>query len=181
MTDSRVLIKSFEPIYGQPCWRVIDDSQLGMSLNFGEPSLDIREPFKTDSTSERARQLAALRRITVHGQWWLWIYCCRWRLYRHGELLARDSSSLRRIELGLKQLDGQKLLSVQVHKTKGATDFEFDLGCQLSCVRFDDDLDRDLWVLYKPNGYVLSVNGRGLISHERGSTAKPKSMPRRPT
>src|ERR1700748_1121720 len=110
--SSQVFTKSFEPIFGLPCWGVSHESQLGMSLNFGEPSLKIREPFEVSSSSDRARRLAASRSVTVRGQWWLWIYYCRWRLFLHGELLARNSSSSRRIESGIKQLDGQKLVSV---------------------------------------------------------------------
>jgi len=138
-------------------------------MNFGKPSLEVREPFKTDSKSEFVQRVAAARRVTVHGEWWLWIYCCYWRLTLDGVGMATGSSSFRRIERATKHLDGQKLVSVDVDPETGATRFDFDLGCALHCRRYDRDSDRELWILYKPRGYVLSVRGNGCVSHQRST------------
>jgi hypothetical protein len=43
----------------------------------------------------------------------------------------------------------------------------FDLGGVLDCRRFKDNGD-DLWTLYKPRGYMLSVCGNGTLNHLRG-------------
>ena len=58
---------------------------------------------------------------------------------------------------------------VAVEPETGATRFVFDLGCVLHCRRFERDTDAELWMLYKPSGYVLSVHGNGTFSHQRGS------------
>jgi len=165
---SGLLDKSFRVLLGKPCWGVQYDRQLNLSMHFGKPSLKIREPFETDSKSDLVRRMASRRRVTVRGQWWLWIHCCHWRLTSGDVVLATGASSFRRIERVIKQLDGQKLASVAVEPETGATRFEFDLGCVLHCRRLARNSDAELWMLYKPNGYVLSIGGDGTISHERG-------------
>ena len=167
--SQKIIDKTFRPLYGEPCWGVYYDRQLHLSMNFGEPSLEVREPFKTNTGSNLARRMAASRRITIRGEWWLWICCCYWRLTFDGLGVTTDSSSLRQIERATKQLDGQKLVSVEVEPDTSATRFIFDLGCVLRCRRIKRDSDADLWMLYKPRGFVLSVRGNGTFSHQRSA------------
>lgn len=167
-----VIDSSFRSLCGRPCWGVRYDRQLNLSLNFGKPSLDVREPYDSASPSDLIRQRASQRDITVRGQWWLWIYCCFWRLTSGDLDLATGSSSLRRIERATQQLDGQKLVSVAVLPSTGATRFEFDLGCVLHCRRFEQNSADELWTLYKPRGYVLSICGNGTFSHQRDTEVK---------
>jgi hypothetical protein len=138
-------------------------------MNFGSPSLDIREPLNTNAMSVVALRISTGRRVTVRGQWWLWIYHCYWRLSGNDLPAVTDSSSLRRIERATKHLDGQKLVSVAVEPDTGATRFVFDLGSILHCRRCERDSSDELWMLYKPNGYVLSVLGNGTFSHQRST------------
>jgi hypothetical protein len=146
-------------------------------MNFGKPSLHVRKPFTTDSTSEAVRRIASRRRVTVRGEWWLWIYCCYWRLTTGDLELATGSASFRRIERATAQLEGQELLSVAVEPETGATRFAFDLGCVLHCRRFERDTDAELWMLYKPSGYVLSVHGNGTFSHQRATAVEKRLQP----
>ena len=169
--------RSFQPLYGHPCSGLHYDRNLNLSMNFGKPSLHVREPFSTDSKSESVRRLAARRRITVRGEWWLWIYCCYWRLSSGDQELATGSSSFRRIEQANAQLEGQQLVSVAVAPETGATRFAFDLGCVLHCRRFERDTDAELWMLYKPRGHVLSVHGNGTFSHQRATEVKKLFQP----
>lgn len=175
--NNNAFINSFQPIKGLPCWGVYFQRQLNLSMNFGEPSLKIREPFVATSDSERVKQMASLRNVTVRGKWWLWIYCCHWRLDSGDSKLATGSSSNRSIERAIMQLDGQKLVSVEIKPDSGATRFVFDLGCVLSCRRFDRVTDDKLWTLYKPSGYVLSVHGDGTFCHQRGSDNADRHQP----
>jgi len=175
--NTRVIEKAFQPLYGQSCWGLNYERQLNLSMNFGKPSLDVREPFKTDSKSEIAQRIAASRRVTVHGEWWLWITRCWWRLTSDDLGVTTDSCSLRRIERATRQLDGQKLVSVGVVPQTGATSFVFDLGCVLHCRRFERDDDAELWILYKPSGYVLSVHGNGTFCHQRSTKAGERLQP----
>jgi hypothetical protein len=157
----------------RPCWGLHFDKQLNLSFNFGKPSLRVREPLKTRSKSPRVQLLASTRNVTVKGKWWLWLYCCRWRLSRHGELLATDSSSSGRIDSALRILGGQKLSGVKVKHESGATHFAFDLGCELDCRRYATTPHAELWCLHFPTGKVLAVHGDGSYSYESGSSKFP--------
>ncbi|MGO8746678.1 MAG: hypothetical protein ACLQNE_11875 [Thermoguttaceae bacterium] len=175
--NAKIIERSVQPLYGQPCWGLSYDRIVNLSMNFGKPSLRVREPYNTDSKSNAVQRMAARRQVTVCGQWWLWIYRCYWRL-TSGELeLATGSSSIRRIERAKAQLDGQKLVLVEVEPATGATRFDFDLGCVLHCRRADPDNDAALWMLYKPSGYVLSVHGNGTFSHQRSTEVENRLHP----
>ena len=79
------------------------------------------------------------------------------------------------------QLNGQKLMEVQVNPETGATRFVFDLGSILEAYRLDPEDDDELWWLYEPSGYVLSVRGDGTYDHEPGSgTDERPAVVRRP-
>lgn len=175
--NRKVIERSFQPLYGHSCWGIRYDRMLNLSMSFGEPSLHVREPFRSDSTSEVAQRIASRRLVTVRGEWWLWIYSCYWRLTSDDRQLATGSSSLRRIEQAIAQLDGQQLVSATVEPETGATRFDFDLGCVLHCRRFARDNDAELWTLYKPSGYVLSVYGNGDFSHGRSSEVAKQASP----
>jgi hypothetical protein len=175
--NRKAIDRSFQPLYGRPCWGLRYDRNVNLSINFGKPSLRVREPFRTDSTCEAVRRLASRRLVTVRGEWWLWIYCCYWRLTSGDLELATGSSSIRRIERATAQLEGQELLSVAVEPETGATRFAFDLGCVLYCRRFERDTDTELWILYKPSGYVLSVQGNGTFSHQRDTEVEKRLRP----
>jgi hypothetical protein len=165
--NKRMIDKSFQPLYGKPCWGLHYERLLNLSMNFGKPSLHVREPYRSGSKDEAVQRLAARRLVTVRGDWWLWIYCSYWRLTSDGMLLATGASSVRRIERATALLDGQKLVSVHVEPETAATRFTFDLGCVLDCRRFKPDNNDELWWLYKPRGCVLSVCGNGTLSHHR--------------
>jgi hypothetical protein len=165
--NTRMIDKSFQPLYGKPCWGLHYLRLLNLSMNFGKPSLHVREPYGTKSKDEVIQRSAARRLVTVRGQWWLWIYCSYWRLTSDGVLLATGASSLKRIQRATALLEGQKLVSIHVQPKTAATRFTFDLGCVLDCRRFRDN-DDDLWTLYEPRGYMLSVCGNGTSSHVRG-------------
>ena len=164
-----VIDRSFRPLLGQPCWGLHYEPRLNLSINFGRPALRVREPYDTDSKSDAVRRMASRRQVTVRGRWWLWLYNCRWRIVSGGLTLATGSSSLRKIERAVSQLAGQALNSVQVEPVTGSTCFTFDLGCVLHCRRFERGSDAELWLLYRPSGFVLSVYGDGTIGHRHES------------
>jgi hypothetical protein len=173
--SNKIIEKTFQQLYGKPCWG-LDYSESTLSMNIGEPSLRIREPFyKTSWESESYKLRAARRIVTVRGKWWLWIYCCYWRLSIEGLQPVTGTSSKRKIQQAfLSQLSGQKLISVTIKPATGATRFEFDLGGVLECRRVKKNSDADIWSLYKPSGYVLSVHGKGTYSHQRGTATEKR-------
>jgi hypothetical protein len=170
-----LIAKRFAPLRRHPCWGVSYDRQLNLSMHFGRPSLHIEEPFVSRSKSPTAQRRASRRLVVVRGQWWLWLFCCHWQLKQNDRTLATDSASMRQIELGLKELDGQKLVSLSVNGKSGFTRFEFDLGCKLLCRRFATHLDSDVWTLYGPGEKVLSVTGRGTVCLETSTGRRSRA------
>jgi hypothetical protein len=165
---------SFEPLYRQPCWGLEFGGYTNLSMNFGQPSLRFREPYQTRAKSQTVREMAASRRVTVRGQWWLWFYYCRWRLISDGQTLVTDASSFRKIGAAIRRLEGQKLVEMLLKPATGATQLKFDLGFELHVRRLDPESDAEIWMLYKPSGYVLSVYGNGTFSHGRSSRARER-------
>lgn len=157
---------SFRPLFGVPCWGLDYGRQTNLSLNFGNPSLHVREPCATESDSPTVQELASRRQVTVHGEWRLWLMSCYWQLLMHGETLATGSSSLRKIHAAMQQLSGQKLASLGVNGQTGFSQFCFDLGCELRCRRFEQTSEDELWVLYTQHGDTLSVYGNGSCLNE---------------
>ena len=92
---NKVIASSFQALYGHSCWG-LDFKHSLLSLNFGKPSLRVREPFKTNSKYEAVRRIAARRSVTVRGEWWLWMYCCYWRLASEGHPLPQRPTVVRR-------------------------------------------------------------------------------------
>src|SRR5262245_57914883 len=101
---ANVFATTFKPLFGQPWWGIEFNHRLNLSMNFGEPSLRIREPHKRSSKSEGVQRMAARRQIKVRGEWFLWIFCCYWRLTSNDQLLVTGSCSSRRIQKALQQL-----------------------------------------------------------------------------
>jgi len=163
------IYKTFRKIYGKPCWGLEYDPQLNLSMSFGDPILRIQEPQKSKSKNPLIRDLLSRRRVTVKGKWWLWIYCAYWKISLNDSPAASTSSSYLQISKSLTKLAGQLLNEVHVNPLTGATRFEFDLGGVLEVRRFERNSEDDLWMLYAPNGYVLSIRGDGRYSYAPGS------------
>jgi hypothetical protein len=161
-----IIEKTFRELFGQPCWGIDHSRWLNLWINFGKPSLRVREPYKTKSKSNFIRESASRRGVYIQGQWQLNVFYCFWQLRNNDQLLATGSSSRPRIDRAISKLDGQKLISVQISQKTGATRFKFDLGCVLNCRPIGDDGEADLWTLYKPNGYTVSVQGNGTFCHQ---------------
>lgn len=156
-------------LYGLPCWGLHYDRQLNLSINFGQPSLSIREPYETESTSTFVQRLAAQRNVAVRGEWWLWLRLCHWQLCLNNQVQATGASSRRRIEQAMSGLSGQKLVTLSVNAINGQTQFQFDLGGQLTCRRMNRHCDDELWSLYRPKGRVLVMYANGTYQHGRSS------------
>ena len=174
--------RHFRPLCNLPCWGVQWEPQVNLSMHFGQPHLEIREPRRSSAASEAVRLSFAHRGVSVRGKWWLWLHCSRWTLQVRGLEPVRSSGASTRIRRALRLLNGQSLTRTTVDSTNGRTTFEFDLGATLKARALDDSVAADIWSLYKPDGRVLSVRGDGTFSLDRGdatATYRPIPPPRR--
>jgi len=177
-----VIAKALRPLYGQMCWGAEYEAMLNLSFSIGDPSIMILgKPRRIRTKSVRVRRAFARRCIHVRGRWWLWVRVAHWRYSSKEYWVTSGSSSLREIAEAVRDLSGQRLTKVQINPKTGATRFSFDLGSALDVRRISKDTDHKLWVLYKPNGYVLSVRGNGTYDHcpESGTDRRPGVTRRR--
>jgi hypothetical protein len=158
--------ETFAKLYGLPCWGVEPGYGLSLTLEFGDPHLEIREPRPPQAHwSRRFRAMMARRRVFVHGEWHLWLWDCDWAVFLDGRRVG-DCSGLRRVRRAAEVLDGQALVSAEVRARGCRTTFGFDLGGRLET----RPLNRrgEQWLLYTPSGKVLTLRSDKQYQFARG-------------
>lgn len=155
----------FRKLYGKPCWGVKPGHGSVLTLEFGEPHLEIREPIAVDKNAPAdLREDMERRRVYVHGEWHLWIYCCDWQVFR-GTKRVGDSSSSTKIRRAAEFLDGQALTNFSISLPNVNCTFEFDLGGTLRTHPYDNESEQ--WMLYEPLHTVLTVRADGRYKYMR--------------
>lgn len=101
-------------------------------------------------------------RLVEHGEWHLWIYMCGWTIEGPAEPGANSESSREEIRATLERLEGTPLTDVEVERHDAGTSFLFDEVCLHTYTTYPGD--QELWLLYRPDGLVLSVYGSGHYS-----------------
>lgn len=165
-----IVESEFQELYGVVCWEVKWDGNLNLSMNFGQPSLSIREPKAVRSNSKKVGDSFKYRHVAIHGEWFFWILSGYWKVSIKDFDEVTSATSYKRKIRALARLDGQKLVSVSVNSETSATKLDFDLGATLSIRRTSKKSDTDIWSLYKPDGYVLSVRADGKYHDDPGDT-----------
>ena len=149
----KIVEKTFAPLASLPCWGVKRGHGTFLTFEFGDPSLEIREPITPEESVEpEVRRLLRRRLAYAKGQWHLWVYCCAWRV-TEGTREVGDWSSDRRIDRAAAFLNGQKLTAVKLNPRGARTTFTFDLGGSLETQPYDRRGEQ--WLLYEPSGKVL--------------------------
>lgn len=162
----RRILMALRRLYGVPCWGIEPSFFPALMIEFGRPHLWIHGPYKTESRSRSIRERAAKRNVSVRGDWSLWIYCCNWTVF-DGSRLVGDSTTKKRIERAVRYLGGQKLVNAQLVVRGMRTLFEFDLGGRLETRPWDRSSEQ--WLLYEPNGNVLTVRADKRYSYGSGN------------
>lgn len=159
-----LLSQCFEQVIALPCWNAKRGHGSFITMEFGEPTLRVREPTGK----------LTWRTVTPVGQWHLWIYQCEWRISERTVELAHSESPNDAIEKAIAALDGQRLSALPAldSASKGWL-FRFDLGGMLMTIPYDDydDPKSDQWMLYEPTGDVLSSDQLGQLTRVRGDSA----------
>lgn len=164
LDESDPVKRVFAPLVGLPAWGVQKGHGSMLTFEFGEPSLQIREPINTSAeASPRTSASLARRKITPRGEWHLWIYCCNWRCTANGIEIARSDSADADIAAAAAELDSQRLLAVTVEPHRGRSTFMFDLGGLLETSPYDDGEDEQ-WLVYRRSGDVFAYRADGHYS-----------------
>ena len=167
-----VLDLVFVPIYGQPCWNLQPGYGCSLTLEFGKPHLEKRNPRQlTDATIDKHRPYKFGRRVEPRGQWHLWVEGCNWKTTSNGEWSGASDTKLS-MGMAAETLAGQKLTRVSYDRERTCTTFVFDLGGAL--IAEPDEFERehpgDIWHLFEYGGKVLTLRDDGLYSYQPGTT-----------
>jgi hypothetical protein len=142
-------------MYGRPCWNVRPGYGSFLTLEFGKPHLEVREPtVATKDCSPRVRKLLARRSIFVHGEWHLRIAYCAWEVLSNGRHVGNGSTKPS-MQRAAALLDGQKLIRFSFIPQDRQCEFEFDLGGMLRTVPYDRKGEQ--WVLFTPERKALTL------------------------
>jgi hypothetical protein len=152
---------NLQDLCGIICWNARWDDDLNLRIDFGQPSLSIREPKEIITEHEKISQSSKYRHVTLRGEWFFWVLSGYWKLSLKDSNEVTNASSYQNKKMALIHLSGQKLFHSTVNPYTSATQLDFDLGARLTIRRMSKNSDKDIWYLYKPNGYVLSVRADG--------------------
>lgn len=168
MSADDVVADCFRPLIGQPCWGVYNGYGSWLTLNFGTPHLEIREP-----NPESDLPTFRMRAVHVKGDHQLWINMAQWRIFQDGAAIAHNESERDVIGRAAAGLDGQVLLEAKTQPNPPVTEFTFDLGGRLWVSRYGDwEADHGLWHLTSGETInVLHADGRVVVERPSGEAS----------
>jgi len=152
------------PAVGKPCWLVEHGYGSFVTMEFGEPQVEIGRTILLPVHIEGVPERSPRRLASVRGDWHLWIYCCDWSLTLNGIQLAHNESDDITMNRALGMLNGQILTAVEIEPGSGTT-FSFDLGCSFrTCPAPPGSYCTEpveQWKWYTRPGPVLLMRGDG--------------------
>lgn len=159
MKSTSILRGYFRKVSGLPCWGVQSEFGTWLSLEFGEPRLDIKEAIPDSKFLNR-------RRVFVKGPYSLWIEMGSWELYEKGSRPIFHSGQVRKqLRRAAARLSGQILIGISQSKRPVVTEFTFDHGYRLRVTAYyRARKDEPLWHLYTKRG-VISLRMDGKLEH----------------
>lgn len=161
--------KVFSPFIGQSVWQVRRGHGSFLTMEFGMPHLSIREPIiPSPNRSEKVSRILQRRHVTVIGDWHFWVQYGDWKLLTADGALKSDDPPGSALDECLGDLEGQRLLSVDVDKASNSWTLAFDLGASLK-IWPSAEIPDDLWSLYAWNGDIISCENDGKLVIEKRS------------
>jgi hypothetical protein len=162
MDARKRLEENFRGLSGLPCWNVRQGYGSFVTLEFGQPRLEIREPIPDSSRASLRRRL-----VTVRGEHHLWVEQCDWSVVEREKQLAHSESETSVITQALAHLDGAILRTVHVFPDRGESVFDFEFDASLRLKRYADFAPDDpIWHL-DSHDRVLSFLSSGQLQFGR--------------
>jgi hypothetical protein len=153
----------FHPIIGEIAWCVARGHGSFLRLEFGQPHLSVREPIAAGAeASSKVRRELARRKVFVLGDFTLWLEYGDWSLHTTAGALDSNMSPSRLRDQCLRDLEGQKLLSVEKTGDDNSLLLTFDLGATL-VIKPSRTIVDDVWSLHAWAGPIASYRPDGTI------------------
>jgi hypothetical protein len=174
MTSTEQIHNLLKPLLGQAAWSVRGGVGNMLTLDFGAPHIMIREPIVARAgRSEKVRRGLAQRRVTVVGDWDLFIQYCDWKISVSDGSCDSQNFDWRQPDECLRDLDGQRLVSAGAGSLANSWKFEFDLGGVLELWPSTEyKPTNDLWGLYGWDDetqnlrFIVSAQNDGMLDFE---------------
>ena len=164
-TTEAIFREWLDSISALPSWGLANSYGSWVRLNFGQPSLEVREPV---SGTKHLRN----RRATVEGDYQLFVELADWTLEIPGSPIATSESSQADIAKSLASLEGQILTAVSLSAAPPTSVFRFDLGGLLSLASYEDsEADMELWHLFHASQEICFLASGDLLlsNHDTGA------------
>lgn len=172
MVDVHALITS---IVGQLAWSAKRGIGSFITIEFGAPNLEIREPIiAKQNDSPKVVEILRRRHVAPIGTWHLWIQEAIWSVSM-GENKCAFNDARDVVDEMLKKIDGQRVLSVDFMAGKPGLVIKFDLGGELIVSTLPEQLEADVtaWSLHQWDGPTMSVFQTGDFSVAQRALALP--------
>ena len=142
------LREPLQQLVGQLVWSVKRGHGTFLTMEFGAPHLAVREPIQSKSDTPRVERQMARRRVSIRGDFSLFIQDSQWSISEGDQTVGPDSSEAI-VGEALRQLDGQ--CASAVNFDEAGTIIEFDLGgiVRLGKSIFPTEPKSRLWSLTK--------------------------------
>jgi len=154
-------------INGLLAWQVRRGHGSFLTIEFGMPHLSVTEPIIANpDASDRVRRHLKRRRVFVSGDWHFWVQYGDWKLATADGVLDSNDPPGSALDECLGDLEGQRLVSVDVDRASNSWALAFDLGALLR-IRPSAEVPDDLWSLYIWGGDIISCQNDGKLVIER--------------
>jgi hypothetical protein len=158
MESSRNIDELLQLLVGQYVWSARRGYGTCLTLQFGEPHRDVREPIQaSENASAAVKRTLGRRLVSIKGDISLWIRDSQWSVSTKGAAVHWTSDAALVEQMLVFHLDGQKVLSAD--RRADETVLEFDLGTTLRLGKsmFPDDLESALWSISLREGPSASL------------------------
>jgi hypothetical protein len=148
-----------------------------LTLEFGQPRLEIGEPFPRRTSFLRTRMRLPSRYIEVLGDWTLRLWC-DWIVRVNGRRVASSRSEWLRRGKALGFIGGQALIAVALDAQTLCTRLTFDRGGEIDCFPEVERRNAEpedpstqpsgpetLWELPDPSAWRCLLRDDGTYSH----------------
>ncbi|MCB1839358.1 MAG: hypothetical protein KDI61_03725 [Alphaproteobacteria bacterium] len=164
------LRNDLQKLSGLCCWDAKNTEFSWLSLNFGSPRLDIREPKDLETlkkySSPRIKLKNSLRRVRLRGDFWIWVDCCYWEILFRGENISNSSSNRPIIQNAINIIDGQIIKRIEIFPDLVQTKIFFDLGGEIHMRLEGQSDDQPLWHIFNDiEGSIYSFRDNGKLEY----------------
>jgi len=173
--------KAFRPLIGLPAWSVRRGHGSFLTLEFGSPRPDVHQPHRGPRLVGNTVVERIVRREgpAPRGEWHLWIYLSSWSVHRNDHVVGTSDGPLEAIDSAAAVLEGQALRKVEVLSAPLTTLFHFDRDSTLWVTPYEVAAaePEELWLLYEPEGMVLTLRADAHYSHVPGDSTDDRWLP----